>query len=96
MYKVEVEDIDNKIKLIEKSKRDGFLSVFMVFNGLLALGLAWNSSNDTLMMMFFAFLFLQAFALYYYIHPLLGKISLLEQDIQNLKAATNTKDEQHY
>jgi hypothetical protein len=96
MYKVEVEEIESKIKLIQKSKKDVFLPVFMAISGFTALGFAWGAPDEVFMIIFFSFIFLQSFALYYYILPLLGKIELIEQDIRKLKSATNVDDEKHY
>ncbi|QIZ76527.1 hypothetical protein [Ferrimonas lipolytica] len=96
MYKVEVEEIESKLNSIRKHKKD-FLFLSLLFCGLIALGFAWaGSADDMLLMLLFSFSFVHAFALYYYILPLLGKIDLLEQDIKNLKAATNVEDKRLY
>jgi len=97
LYKVEVEEIENKLKLLKKSRKESLVKFVMISTGLLVLLFASSDENKlTLTYTMFTFFFLQSFALYYYIHPIVGKLELLEQDINNLKAAANVQDERHY
>ena len=97
MYKVEVEEIENKLNLINKSRKDALVKFVMVATGaIVLLYLLFDENKTTYVFTLTTFFFLQAFALYYYIHPIVGKLELLERDIQNLKQVVDVKDEVHY
>ncbi|MCE9679834.1 hypothetical protein LZP69_11740 [Shewanella sp. AS1] len=91
MYKIEVEEIDEKLSHIRKRNTSKFAVWGLGFAVLLVL-----FSEDTFPQ-FIAFgLFIYTLINHYYISPLLGKIDLLEEDIANLKRATETADVKHY
>ena len=91
MYKVEVEDIDRKIQAIKKTK---YSAILVILIGAMLLIAAIEKE-----VMVFAILsawFCIAFVKHYLIDPLLGKITLLEEEIINLKEKTDTEDLKRY
>jgi hypothetical protein len=95
MYKVEVEDIEKKLKLARTASKTAVLP-WIIFTALMVILYAWHASDDTFFIVLFSFLFIQGYILYYFISPILGKIELMEEDIKNLKSASNVEDERHY
>ena len=96
MYKVEFEDIENKLSKIRLARRQLMLPVLMGFSGLFIFLYTILEDKDLYLIIFLSFTFLQAFALYYYILPILGKLDLIEQDIKNIKQATGVEDQKHF
>ncbi len=91
MYKVDVDNINNKLARIRRKPADIFLvaiSIFMIF-------MAFMNDAEAHRYMALGILLLIASTKYYFINPLLGKIELLENEIVRLKAKLGLEDEQY-
>ena len=95
MYKVDVENINKKLGSLQVWRKGNAAFVLMLLSGFM---LVVSNFSDTVdgSMITCAILFTLFFLLHYIIFPLMGKIELLEEDIKNLKAATDVKDVKHY
>lgn len=91
MYKVELENIENKLSRIKSWKVTKFL---LILTGLMLVAAYFSSYNAIII--YFGILFTIEFVKYLFVEPLLGKIELLEEDIQKLKEKAHIKEEKHY
>ena len=90
MYKVEVEDIENKISIIKKSK---FTFFMMILSGLMLVASYFDIEKT--LSIYFIVIFLISFIKFYFVEPLLGKIELLEEDIKLLKDKAGVEGQKH-
>jgi hypothetical protein len=95
LYKVDVESIDEKINSIKELRRNNVITIFLVISGLLFfVGLFSDIDHEALLIE--GMMFSASLVIYVFVFPLLGKIELLEKDIENLKVASNVEDVKHY
>ena len=92
MYKIEVDDVENKLLRIKNSK---FTFFMMFLSGMMLVVGCFEYGIEIALYLSFTVLFLISFINFYFIIPLLSKIELLEEDIIRLREKVGVDDQKH-